>query len=255
VKLSPFFIDRYPATNAEYKECFDAGMCPGDCKMLQSCGGAMYDEYQMTDPVLASYPAATITVEGAEAYCRWKGKRLPTEAEWERAARGPQGFDYPWGNDAPDCTRYLCDPGDMPSSWSHYWLAPVGANPGDISPEGVHEMVTSAIQIVHDYYDYYYYQRTPHENPQGPSPAFAPFRVARGDISVRGYFAKAIAYHGLTSPLPAWVRENNSVGGVRCARSDEAATVAGEQFFRMRQRVLRGDRLTARPLPNNGGAR
>jgi formylglycine-generating enzyme required for sulfatase activity len=218
VKLSPFFIDRYPATNAEYKECYDAGMCPGDCKLLQTCSGTRYTEYRFTDPLQAGYPVATITEEGAEAYCLWKGKRLPTEAEWERAARGPKGFDYPWGNEVPDCTRYLCDPTDIPASWSKYWTAPVGANPGDISPEGVHEMVTSATQLVHDTYDYYYYQQSPYQDPQGPAPGT--FRVARGDISLRGLLGAFVVYNGVRSPPPAWVRRKDSVGGVRCARSD-----------------------------------
>ncbi len=250
VKLSPFFMDRYPATNAEYKACYDAGMCPGDCKMQQTCGGGMYKEYLFTDPLQAGYPVATILDEGAEAYCLWKGKRLPTEAEWERAARGPKGFDYPWGNEAPDCTRYLCNLGDKPASWSKYWLAPVGANPGDISPEGVHEMVTSAIQLVHDTYDYYYYQHTPYENPQGPAPGTR--RVGRGDFNRRG--SGSFFYNGLSSPLPAWVRSDSGggaiVGGVRCARSNEGATATGEQFFRLRQSVLRGELQT-----NNGGAK
>ena len=241
VKLSPYFIDRYPATNAEYKACYDAGMCPGDCKMQQTCGGVMIPEYRFTDPLLAAYPVATLTYEGAEAYCLWKGKRLPTEAEWERAARGPKSFDYPWGNEAPDCTRYICNPTDMPAGWSKYWLAPVGANPGDVSPEGVHEMVTSAPQLVHDMYDYYYYRHSPKVNPQGPSWIGA--GVARGDVTIRSTLPAPLVYHGVDSPSPAWVRDETSLGGVRCARSDEGATATGEQFFRMRQRVLSGNHI------------
>jgi len=242
VKVSPYFIDRYPATNAEYKECYDAGMCPGDCKILKSCGGTMYNECRFTDPLQWAYPVATLTAEGAEAYCQWKGKRLPTEAEWERAARGPKSFDYPWGNEAPDCTRYLCNPTDMPASWSKYWLAPVGANPGDVSPEGVHEMITSAIQLVHDTYDYHYYQKSPYENPQGPAPGT--YRVGRGDIAYRGRLGGYVVYNEVKSPPPAWVRVDQGVGGARCARSGSGEMATGEQFFRLRQRVLRGDRLT-----------
>ncbi len=247
VKLSPYFIDRYPATNAEYKECYDAGMCPGDCIMLQTCGGGYYSENRITDPLLAGYPALTIPEEGAEAYCLWRGKRLPTEAEWERAARGPKGFDYPWGNDAPDCTRYPCNPSNIPASWSYYYFAPVGANPGDVSPEGVHGMVTSTIELVYDAYDYYYYQHAPYENPQKPPPGT--FRVARGNVTLGGNTHGSLVYNGVEQPLPAWVRSSSGVGGVRCARSDVGASATGEQFFRLRQRVLSGDRLT-----KNGGA-
>jgi formylglycine-generating enzyme len=220
VKLSPFFIDRYPATNGEYKECYDAGMCPGDCYLLKTCAGTRYSEYRFTDPIQADYPVATIREEGAEAYCLWKGKRLPTEAEWERAARGPKSFDYPWGNEAPDCTRYLCNPIAMPASWSSYWLAPVGANPGDVSPDGVHEMVTSAIQIVHDTYSGGYYRDSPDEDPQGPGSDFSIYRVARGDVTVRGRQDGYAVYNEVKSPSPAWVRAAGYSGGVRCARSD-----------------------------------
>ena len=244
VKLSPFFIDRYPATNAEYKACYDAGMCPGDCKIMQTCVGTRVNEYRFTDPLQAAYPVATLTNSGADAYCLWKGKRLPTEAEWERAARGPKSFNYPWGNEAPDCTRYLCNPTDMPASWSKYWLAPVGASPGDVSPEGVHEMVTSAMQLVHDSYDYYYYKQSPYENPQGPGPDGR--RVVRGDITLRGIREGYVVYEGMRSPPPAWARADENIGGVRCARSDTGATATGEQFFQIRQRVLRGDSLAAK---------
>ena len=248
VKLSPYFIDRYPATNAEYKACYDAGICPGDCNMLQVCGGGHYDENRITDPLLAKYPVATITSEGAEAYCLWKGKRLPTEAEWERAARGAKSFNYPWGNTAPDCTRYPCNPSNMPASWTYYYYPPVGSNPGDVSPEGVYEMMTSALQLVHDAYDYYYYQHAPYENPQGPAAPSA-FRVGRGNVILGGNTHGSIVYNGQNLRLPAWVRSSTGVGGVRCARSDEGVTATGEQFFRMRQRVLSGKRIG-----KNGGA-
>jgi formylglycine-generating enzyme required for sulfatase activity len=242
VKLKPFFIDRYPATNGQYKECFDAGMCPADCTLIPSCAGAFYSEYRMTDPALADYPVATIMFDGAEAYCRWVGKRLPTEAEWERAARGPQSFDYPWGNEPPDCVKYVCDPGLPPFGWSFYWLLPVGANPGDVSAEGAREMVTSAVEFVHDLYDYYYYQNSPYDDPQGPSSTFFPSHTTRGDLYLRGYLAPTIVFNGTGSPLPAWVRQNGSGGGVRCARTDDGSSVSREAFYQLRRRDVPGFR-------------
>jgi iron(II)-dependent oxidoreductase len=169
VKLSPFFIDRYPATNGQYKECYDAGECPPTCHQEQSCLGGHYSDNDMTDPLLAEYPVSTITIQGAEAYCRWKGKRLPTEAEWERAARGPKSFDYPWGNAAPDCTHTICNPTDVPAGWFRFYFPKVGTNPGDVSPEGVHDMLTSSTNIMYDDYDPGYYKDTPFENPPGAS--------------------------------------------------------------------------------------
>lgn len=224
VKLSPFFMDRYPATNGQYKECYDAGECPPTCYQEQSCLGGHYSDNDMTDPQLADYPVSTITIQGAEAYCRWKGKRLPTEAEWERAARGPEGFDYPWGNEAPDCTHYICNPTDVPAGWWRFYFSKVGTNPGDVSPEGVHDMVTSARQLVYDYYDYHYYNESPYENPAGPSRVYKSDRVARGDFGPGG----PMVYNGVESPLPAWARSRHGdgdwIGGVRCARSDEGTT-------------------------------
>ncbi|MBI4954429.1 MAG: formylglycine-generating enzyme family protein [Myxococcales bacterium] len=246
VKLKPFFIDRYPVTNGQYKKCFDAGMCPGDCEP-GGCQGGFFDVYHMTDPLLAAYPVATVTFAGADAYCRWAGKRLPTEAEWERAARGPESFDYPWGNDAPDCTKYTCDPGPAPFGWSFYWFLPVGTSPGDVSPEGVHEMVTSAVEVVHDLYDPFYYESSPYEDPQGPSNVWTVSHAARGDLFLRGWVAGNIVFNGVRSPLPAWVRDGSwSASGVRCARSDDGAPASRENFHRLRQRVLLGGRLSPR---------
>jgi hypothetical protein len=186
----------------------------------------MYDETSFIDPLNADFPASLLSDDGAEAYCRWKGKRLPTEAEWERAARGPQGFDYPWGNEAPDCTHYVCNPTDKPASWSHYYFAPVGANPGDVSAEGVHDMVTGTVQILFDYFDPDYYYTTPYENPPGPSRVFDTYRAIRGGFNRR--LSGGFVYNGVSSPLPAWARTGdgyaNSLGGVRCARSDEGVT-------------------------------
>ncbi|MBW2261508.1 MAG: formylglycine-generating enzyme family protein, partial [Deltaproteobacteria bacterium] len=89
VWVSTFWIDTHEVTN----EAFDACIKAGACKKHERYKGFMGPDQ----------PAVGLTWYNAEAYCSWTGKRLPTEAEWEKAARGPDGDIYPWGNDAPTC--------------------------------------------------------------------------------------------------------------------------------------------------------
>jgi len=233
VRVRPFFIDRYPVTNAQYLTCLSAGLCPDDCGAQRTC----QFQYSVRDPQLADYPMATAMYEGAVAYCRWAGKRLPTEAEWERAARGPQSFDYPWGNAAPDCSKYPC--GSPPFGWKYTYFAKVAPGGADVSPDGIHGMVTSAPEFVSDLYDYYYYERSPVDNPQGPANTTFPLHVARGNLNL-GWSGGPLVYDGTSYPLPAWARdEPGGVGGIRCARDDSGAGPS-EALVRSRQHILSG---------------
>jgi formylglycine-generating enzyme required for sulfatase activity len=244
VRLPPFFIDERPITNEDYKACLDATACPDECQTAgtkNSTGasvqcearGTFYQTYHVRDASLARYPVATVYDSGAEAYCAWRGKRLPTEAEWERAARGPQSGDYPWGDAAPACAHYGCGLVPLNPDPSQPFF-PVGTYPvdrstGDVSPEGARMMVTGVAEFLHDWhYSYPYDNGEPITSPQGmPSPSVG--QSARGNV-----LALIPLYNGTVDlpadqaiepfPQPAWARaalETILVGGFRCARSDD----------------------------------
>jgi len=96
IYLDAFYIDKYEVTNASYKACFDAGVClqkPKD--FISNTHSYYYGKAEFNN-----YPVIYVDWYMANIYCEWRGARLPTEAEWEKAARGTDGRDFPWGNDA-----------------------------------------------------------------------------------------------------------------------------------------------------------
>jgi len=251
VTLPSFFIDVDPVSNGEYRACFEAGACPDECQRATSrCLGSFAESYSMLDPKLADYPMATATIDGAEAYCRWMGKRLPSEAEWERAARGPKSFDYPWGNSAPDCAALHCDlpsfDRDFPHTPGSY---PVGMATADVSPEGVRGMLTTVRQLLRE--PPAVYTTAALTNPLRAAQPYEA-RATRGNLSFYG--AIHGVYNGVSYPLPAWERSSHYTGGLRCARSDSPVVLHLERAVKLRQNLLASRKLRSLPrLPLSGG--
>lgn len=160
VTLDSFWIDRTEVTNAQYEMCVAAGACASS--RYASDG----------DHNGATYPVVGVSWRDAVAYCAWAGGQLPTEAQWEYAARGPESFLYPWGNNPPTCS--LAQFGGCANN-----IMPVGSlSPDGDSWVGAADMAGSVGEWVADWYDSGYYAVSPSDNPTGPASGDA--KVLRG---------------------------------------------------------------------------
>jgi formylglycine-generating enzyme required for sulfatase activity len=154
VYLSGFWIYRTKVTNGMYSRCVDAGKCtpPGP--------DALLPDY--TDPVVKDLPVVGVTWEQSNQYCRWISGHLPTEAEWEKAARGPDGNPYPWGVGQPSCS--LANLAGCVGRSSNVLDYPAG-----VSPYLAFDFSGNVFEWVADWYAAGYYAESPTENPAGPS--------------------------------------------------------------------------------------
>jgi len=158
VTVSSFSLYKYEVTNEQY-EAF--------CKATGHRRAAFADERRYSQP---KQPVVGVTWDDASAYARWAGARLPTEAEWEYAARGTDGRLYPWGSSRPSSRRAQYEQTTA--------AVAVGSFAEGVSPFGVHDMAGNAWEWVADYYAYDYYRRSPAKDPTGPEQGQR--RVLRG---------------------------------------------------------------------------
>ncbi len=203
VDLSGYWMDKTLVTNAMYARCVQAGSCPTKIMDIS------YSRFTyFGDPEFDDYPVVFVTWDEAQNYCAWAGRRLPTEAEWEVAAKGKDGRKYPWGNAPANCS--LANFGCGLARYCTGDTTAVGKYPWGASPYGVLDMAGNVWEWVADWNSSNYLVE-PHENPQGP--ATGELRVIRGG-----------AYFNVAEYLRTSMRTGHAPGdatdyiGFRCAR-------------------------------------
>ena len=190
IHVEAFWIDREEVTNARYGVCVEAGACSAPV-------GAAFGQ-----PGKADHPVSLVSWAQADAYCRWAGKRLPTEAEWEKAARGVDGRRYPWGSGF--------DPGRLNAGYTA-GTAPVGSSVGGASPYGVLDMAGNVSEWTSSLYRPY-----PYDAGDGrDDPAARGARVNRGGSWYYGAWYARTTYRATANHIYRRIADL----GFRCASS------------------------------------
>lgn len=163
VSLTGYWIQQTKVTNQMFNLCVQAGACSSP---TQELGGPV-----STNPSFASNPVVGVTWDQAQTYCAWAQGSLPTEAQWEKAARGANGNSYPWGSSAPTCDLL---------NFANCYGRTTNVNNYDAgrSPFGLYDMAGNVFEWVFDWYDAAYYAQSPGDNPTGP--ASGEYRGVRG---------------------------------------------------------------------------
>ncbi len=195
VHLDAFYMDQYEVTNALYTACVDAGVC------------VEVNTSELRDASFAQFPVRNVEWDQARIYCEWREGSLPTEAQWEKAARGGlEGMEFPWGDEAPGCDLGAANGAQFASCGAS--TIPVGS----FGPNGygLYDMVGNVWEWAADWYSRTFYAESPDTNPTGPLTGELPVR--RGGSW--GYNQSYLRAANRTSVLP----ETYSDIGVRCAR-------------------------------------
>lgn len=194
VFLDSFWMDRTEVTNVMYIQCISAELCTPPARSIY-----------YTNPEYTNYPVIGVSWVQAQDYCKWAGRRLPTEAEWEKAARGTDSRIYPWGDTPPETEL---------SNFGHQLnqTAPVGTYLKGASPYGVLDMAGNTWEWVEDGYQPEFYSRSIEKNPISDSPVNR--RVLRGGNWDSNADGIRVANRFWAFP------GRNDTDGFRCAKSD-----------------------------------
>lgn len=206
VYLNAFYIDKYELTNAEYweflqhiRETRDHSKCyPGEPKNKDHTPEKWYEDRYYDNP---GFPITRIDWYDAYAYAAWAEKRLPTEAEWEKAARGTDGRRFPWG-DVFSATRV---------NWGATGSLTVGSYDEGKSVFGCHDMAGGAMEWCNDWFDRYYYKRGPASNPKGPEKSTGVRSMRGGSLFANSAYLLRCTKRSLGKP-----DERNKAVGFRC---------------------------------------
>ena len=215
VYLDAYWVDMLEVSNSKYILCLQAGICK-----KEALSKSLLNDY-ILKPEYANYPVIDVPWSEAKNYCEWAGRRLPSEAEWEKAARGTDGRIFPWGDIirceyanywggtySPTSSIIVnaCNPDDTVTTYQP--VTPVDSYPEGVSPYGALNMAGNASEWVMDWFGQNYYSSSTQENPRGPDTG--KLKVIRGGSIVNYGVNVRSATRIAWDPLYGWVT------GIRC---------------------------------------